>query len=746
MGRRRHVGSMARRGLLCGLVVSRALLPTLAHAEEPADAVKPRIAQDTVRSVTLSRASVFDSARATAAAEGIDLGDEIRTVPPRSVGDMLRDKETVFVQQPSYGFANASLRGLGEGRVALYVDDVRLTNTITSTLPGGLTNLNLVDPYTVRGVEIIRGVGLSTYGDGGLGGTILLRTLRPTAIADSPIELSAGARGVYTSPDQGVQGSVTGAGRWNRFALEAAFSARRFRDVVGGSASGNEAQPYTGYSEGGLYLGLGIDTGRGTLTGVYQGMRQYDGIRSERSQGGDVYSLPELGRDLGYLRYDGDFEAAGRPVEVHATVSFQRQAEQSVRQVVAIDRSLRQQNRVDVLGVSSRLRSDLGRGGSLAAGFESNFEWVSSLAERSLLHEGPSGAVTNSPSDARYPHGSRAQTFAFFIQDDLDLWRLFTGRDAEPAGRLHLLVGGRAGGSFLYIPQDARLQALRPTSELLDEQQQGRPVYSGSLHLRYEPIAGLALVGGGMVGVRPPNLDDTARLDDGRPGMLLPTRGVLSSESAYSAEAGLRTAYRRLEGSVTYAFTRLDNPILLVPVTLGGDPCLLGFDGRSCSPLFSRANAGSASLHSVEAVARVYLLWGLAAFASVSYTRPDAAASGESSLPRVPPVHGVAAVEFRRPRTIFNFVQLLVRWAGPQRQLAAEDLWDPTICPTVPNMSLCAGTPGFWLLSLRSALRLSRQIQLTAAIDNITNESYRFHGSGIDGAGIGARLGLDANY
>ena len=699
-----------------------------------------------MRSVTLQRASVFQSPRSTAASEGIDLGDELRVSPARSVGDMLRDKETVFVQQPSYGFANASLRGLGEGRVSLYVDDVRLTNTLTSTLPGGLTNLNLVDPYTVRGIEIVRGAGLSTYGDGGLGGTILLRTLRPTAIVDSPIELAAGARGIYSSPDQGVQGSVNGAGRWNRFALEAAFSARRFRDVLGGSSSANEAQPYTGYSEGGLYLGLGVDTGRGTLTGVYQGLRQYDGLRSERSQGGDVYALPELGRDLGYLRYDGDFEAAGRPVEVHATVSFQRQSELSARQVVAVDRSLRQQNRVDVLGVSSRLRSDLGRGGSLAAGFESSFEWVGSTAERSLLHEGLGGALTASPADARYPNGSRAQTFAFFVQDDIDLLRLFTGRESEGGTGLRALVGGRGGGSFLYIPQDARLSQLRPTSELLDERYEGRPVYSGSLHLRYEPVAGLALVGGGMLGVRPPNLDDSARLDDGRPGMLLPTRVSLSSEQAYSAEAGIRTAYRRLEGSVTYAFTRLDNPILVVPVTLGGDACLLGFDGRSCSALFSRANVGSASLHSVEAVARVYLLWGLTAFASVAYTRPDTTASGESTLPRMPPVHGVAAVEFRRPRTIFNFVQLLVRWAGPQRQLAGEDLWDPTICPTAPVMAGCSGTPGFLLLSLRSALRLSRQIQLTAAVDNITNESYRFHGSGVDGAGIGARLGLDANY
>lgn len=714
-----------------------------AIAEEAVEEGKPRTRTDTVRGVTLQRSTVFESPRSTVAASGIDMGDELRVVPARSVGDMLRDKETVFVQQPSYGFANASLRGLGEGRVAVYVDDVRLTTTITSTLPGGLSNLNLVDPYTVRGVEVIHGSGLGPYGEGALGGTILLRTLRPSPIAGSQIELSAGARGVYASPDQGAQGSVTGAGRWNRFALESAFSVRRFRDVMGGTYTGTSPQPNTGYNEGGLYLGLGVDTGHGALSAVYQGLRQYDGVRGERSRPGDVYALPEVARDLGYLRYDGEFEASGRAVETHAVLSYQRQSELSARQIVALNQLARESNRVDVLGASVRLRSDLGRGGNLAAGFESSFEWVGSTAERARLTEGAGGLTEGAPNSSRYPTGSRAQTFALFLQDELDLLRLATGREAESGSRLTALIAARAGGNFLYIPENARVSIQNGVGVTVPERQLSRAVYGGSLHLRYQPLAELSLFAGGMVGVRPATLDDQARLDDGRPGILLPAVDQLGSESSYSAEAGLRTAYRRLDGSVTYAYTYLTNPILVVPSTVGGRSCYQATVGDACIPLFTRENGEAASLHSLEANARIYLFWGFSAFATVAYTHAQATASGEAPLPRIPPVHGVAALEFRRPRTVFTFVQLLLRWAGPQRQLAAEDQWDPTICALGGP---CNGTPGFYLLSLRSALRLSRQIQLTAAVDNISNESYRFHGSGVDGPGIGARLGLDANY
>lgn len=745
MGKSRVHSRWARWGMTAfGLwSISGAQLAAADEPSEPSESSKPRSQTDTVRGVTLQRSTVFESPRSTAAAMGIDLGDELRVVPARSVGDMLRDKETVFVQQPSYSFASPSLRGLGEGRVALYVDDVRLTTTITSTLSGGLSTLNLVDPYTMRGIEVVHGSGLGPYGEGGLGGTILLRTLRPSPIAGSQIELSAGARGVYASPDQSLQGSVTGSGRWNRFALDSAFSVRRFRDVMGGAYGGSSPQPNTAYNEGGLYLGMGVDTGRGTLNAVYQGLRQYDAVRSERSHTGDVYALPELARDLGYLRYDGEFEVSGRAVETHAVLSYQRQSELAARQIVASNQLLRESNRVDVLGASVRLRSDLGRGGNLAAGFESSFEWVGSVAERARLSEGAGGPAESLPGASRYPTGSRAQTFALFLQDELDLLRLATGSESESGARLHALMSARAGGSFLYMPESTRASAQSGLGLATPEQQLSRAVYGGSLHLRYEPVVGLAMFAGGMVGVRPATLDDQARLDDGRPGILLPARSPLGSESTYSAEAGIRTAYRRLDGGLTYAFTYLADPILVVPTTVAGRSCYQASVGEPCTPLFTRENSEAARLHSIEASARVYLFWGLTAFATVAYTHPQATASGDAPLPRVPPVHGVAALEFRRPRTVFTFVQLLLRWAGPQRLLAPEDLWDPTICALGGP---CSGTPGFYLLSVRSALRLSRQIQLTAAIDNISNESYRFHGSGVDGPGIGARLGLDANY
>ena len=45
----------------------------------------------------------------------------------------------------------------------------------------------------------------------------------------------------------------------------------------------------------------------------------------------------------------------------------------------------------------------------------------------------------------------------------------------------------------------------------------------------------------------------------------------------------------------------------------------------------------------------------------------------------------------------------------------------------------CDGSPWFVATYLRTSLRLSRQIYLSALLENLTNDTYRIHGSGVPG-------------
>jgi hypothetical protein len=75
---------------------------------------------------------------------------------------------------------------------------------------------------------------------------------------------------------------------------------------------------------------------------------------------------------------------------------------------------------------------------------------------------------------------------------------------------------------------------------------------------------------GFMTGSRPASLDDQARLDAGRPGLLLPSETALLPRPRILARLAVRLAYSRIETSLTYA-VNLSGPSDLADVDqLGG--------------------------------------------------------------------------------------------------------------------------------------------------------------------------------
>lgn len=707
-----------------------------AEAQQKADEPQARSRYEIVVTASRQRSTVFDTPRAASVVDR----EELRTRPPRSAADAMSEEEGVFVLRPTWSMGSPFVRGLGGQQVLLMVDGIRLNNTTTRTGPNGL--LTLVDPYVIDSLEVVRGPASALYGSDAIGGVVNVRTRRPAPIAGSEIDLSAGLRGIFSSFDQGGQGSLSASGRWGRYALDAAFSLRRFGDLTGGGDVGQ--QPFTAYREGQLYLGGGVDLGKGTLVLVYQGGRQYDALRADLSQPGDLLQVPELARDLVYLRYSGDFAAADKTLTATATVSYQRSAEQTARLRVPTDTIDRTENGVDMMGVVATVDSDTGRAGHVTGGVEGYFEWVSSLHQRGQISHGPGGPLALLPEQARYPGGSGAQSVALFLQDEIDLERLAGRGDPRRPGRLRALAGVRLGGNFLHIGRDDRLAQLFPQlgeAGVQEARVEKYAVYAGSLHLRYEPLPGLAASAGFASGYRAPNLADYARLGRESRGFAVPARD-LRPEMAYSGEVGLRAALRKFEGSAFYSYTFIDDFLSAVPTMQGGP-----------EPFFSRANMDAARLHALEVAARLHIVGGLSVFATVNYVHgvlDRSATPGDPGGPepfyKVPPVNGVAAVQLRRPRSTFTFAELSVRWAGPQDRLGTSDLLDERVClRTVPT---CQGTPGFAVLSLRGAARLSRQplVMVTAAVENLTNATYRYHGSGVYGPGVGAVVSLEANY
>ena len=77
--------------------------------------------------------------------------------------------------------------------------------------------------------------------------------------------------------------------------------------------------------------------------------------------------------------------------------------------------------------------------------------------------------------------------------------------------------------------------------------------------------------------------------------------------------------------------------------------------------------------------------------------------------------------------------------AGRQDNLSTRDLADTQRIPP-------EGTPGYVTGTLRSGWEVRDGLSVSAAVENLTNEDYRIHGSGLNAPGTNVIFGMDLRF
>jgi len=77
-------------------------------------------------------------------------------------------------------------------------------------------------------------------------------------------------------------------------------------------------------------------------------------------------------------------------------------------------------------------------------------------------------------------------------------------------------------------------------------------------------------------------------------------------------------------------------------------------------------------------------------------------------------------------------------YSGAQRRLGSGDITDPRIGPE--------GTDGFVMVHLRGGADITDRVRATAAIENVTDEFYKYHGSGLYRPGRQLLLGAQVRF
>jgi hemoglobin/transferrin/lactoferrin receptor protein len=417
--------------------------------------------------VTASRDSIEEVRSAGQPVNVVDdatIFERVNTVAAQAV----RGEAGVALQQTSPTMAGVFVRGLTGNKVNVFVDGVRYSN---GAQRGGVnTFLDLIEPSTLDGIEVLRGPSSAQYGSDALGGSVQFLTKIPSlgvsggprwggavTIEEGSAHRHVGGSGLvsYTGRSLGLTGQVAGRtvgsiragdGIDSHAAVTRFFGLRSDR-LMEARLPDTSFWQATGFVRTNWTLSPSTQVHASYIRTFQDGGKRYDQLLG--GDGNLIADLNDLSLDLLIVRFER--LAAGPFQHLSLTYSLNSQREERINQGGNGNPNAtigHEPERTTVNGVQGAVTSRLWARQSLTIGGDLYLEGLTSDA----FNVNPvTGAVT--PRRPRVPSGARFHQGGVYAQ---------TAVDVRP-DRVRLLGALRAGGAhYRASASDSPLVNGRP--------------------------------------------------------------------------------------------------------------------------------------------------------------------------------------------------------------------------------------------------------------------------------------------
>jgi hemoglobin/transferrin/lactoferrin receptor protein len=648
-------------------------------------------------------------------AEETQIQESKRTTP-----DVLSGKPSVMVQKTSYGQGSPFLRGFTGFRTLFLVDGIRLNNSVFREGPNQYWNT--VDSLSVSDYELVMGPSSVLYGSDAVGGTVNAMPLKTPDYKGSPVwEPRLYYRG--STAERSNIGRVELGGRVNgNIGFIGGFNYKDFGDLRGGKDVG--VQEHTGYSETDFDARLDYYIDKDSLfTIAHQTVDQDDAWRTHKTiygidwegltKGDDKVHSFDQNRDLTYIKYRGN-NLNGFVNSIEATLSRQFQGENQYR-VKKDSAGERQGFDVETWGSTLQLESDT-VAGQWVYGFEYYHDFVDSYnrtykTDGSLNKTAIQGPVAD---DASY------DSLGIYLQDTI---RLLDGKlDITPGIRYTFCT---ADANKVKDPVTGRQMSVNGDWDaVVGSLRVLHPLTENRNHVLFAGIS---------QGFRAPNLSDLTRLDIARSGEMETPVSNLEPERYLAYEAGIKSRFDKLTTALTYYYTAIDSMVVRAPTGLF-------IDGNA---EVTKKNSGDGYIHGVELSGNYDVTRTLSTRLTACWmdgkvdTYPTSSAEKDKDhISRLMPPSTEIGIRWQTENSKY-WVEAICDLAAKADKLSVEDERDIQRIP--PN-----GTPGYAVYTARAGSKITDNLALTVAVENILDEDYRIHGSGVNEPG--RNFVLTANY
>ena len=608
------------------------------------------------------------------------------------VTDALASKVGVFLQQTTPGQGAPIIRGLKGSSILHLVDGMRLNNAIFRSAP--TQYFALVPVSAIERIEILRGTPTSLYGNDAVGGVVQAVTRVP--MFDSSETQVRGE--VYTAFDSAELGkTVRATVDVGTHSLASSFSAEYMKTGDRRVGGGERISPSGYESKAARWVLSATPTDNRSWLFDVQYLEQPEtpridelvpGFGQTEPSSSEFFFAPNR-RVFAHGKYTVKDGLGG--LDWTTDVAWQRIDDDRItRDYEATDRR-REENSSDLYGLTfsaSRLTDT----GSWIIGAEIYDDKVrSKRVEEDLL------TGTTQERASRFPDGSKVRQAA-----------LYGNLQRQLNERNNLSFGVRVSNDDVTLPQTLVSAAANINNTDLS----GDLGWIFDLSERWQLIANMGL------GFRAPNVFDLGTFGS-RPGnrFNIPNT-TLESERVTQADIGVR--YRTDSARVDVMMYSLQYDDRITSVDTG----VVTPEGRD---VVQSVNAAESSIRGVEGALHYQLSDALSAHAILNYTWGEQQVSGSAAEPagRIPPLNGSVSLRYD---TVSDYqLEGWARFASEQDRLSARDVRDVRIDPE--------GTPGWVVIGMRAQKEFAQNWWLSLTLDNLLDQRYRSHGSGLDAPG-----------
>ena len=597
----------------------------------------------------------------------------------RTVPESLGGIAGVFIQKTNHAGGAPFVRGLTGNQSLVLVDGIRLNNSIFRYGPNQY--MTLIDPFIVERIEVVKGTGSVQYGSDAMTGVINIQTNSLKFRDHSTWKEKATTRITESGMELSFRPELKYEGR--RFAFVVGASQKKFGDLKGGDTTG--FQRPSGYGEKAVDAKLMADLGKNwIITASYQWLRQ-NGVpvyHKYRLENFAVNTSDPLIRGFGYFKANKKFNH-NFIKEVDFFLSNQSIVESRYTRKNSSMVLRSERDHVSTISGGVDLSTKMLSIWTANSGIEIYTDKVESSRTDNDLESGSATSLRG-----LYPTGATYSNLAVYSLHHISVGKL-------------QVEGGLRYNFYQAKIKDITLGSIRLKPSAL--------VFQGGFN--YQIRKGIHLYANISDGFRAPNIDDLGTLGIVDFRYEIPAYD-LKPERSVNHEVGLKYFSKKLSGSVAVFRTNLFDLISRVKTGEVSN----GYD------VYKKINIDKGFIRGWEMQAVYQPVQKIRLHASATSLFGQSITK-DQPLRRIPPFNARFGTEYFISRYTLGIV---FDHASPQRRLESGDKSD--------NRIPLGGTPGFNILNVHAG-GTYRNITVRTYLNNIFNQDYRTHGSGINGMG-----------